>query len=551
MITRLYISNFALIRKMEVSFPGSFTVITGETGAGKSIFLEALGLALGNRADLSVLDNKEQKCIVEAEFDVSTLDLRPFFEEYNLDYDAKVIVRREISAEGRSRSFVNDTAVQLATLKMLANMLVDIHSQHQTLMLNENRFQLDMVDAFAGTRELFTSYTAEFQKLQGLKKEGQRLHELEVQSRKDFDYYDFLFKELDVFVLAPGKLAELKHLSNTLENAETIKSVLAGSSAALDEGENNVLLALAQIKQSLASLSKYGGEYQQLLDRTNSVYLELKDICQEINKAGTDLQFDAARLDETNTALDRLTRLMKKHGVDSEEALLATKKEIENKLLAFSSLEAQISGVQKQVKQCTSKCGELAKELSKKRKAVVPALEKRIKQMLGELSMPNAAFKVAVENLDEPGLTGFDQVSFLFSANKGSELAELQKVASGGELSRLMLCLKALLAEVKKLPSIIFDEIDTGVSGEVAARIGAILNNMSATMQVIAITHLPQMASRGQHHLFVYKKDEGQRTNSYIKELQGDERIREIAKMLSAGKPGESALQNARELLSV
>jgi DNA repair protein RecN (Recombination protein N) len=549
MISRLYISNFALIREMEVTFPGSLTVITGETGAGKSIFLEALGLALGRRADLSVLDNNEKKCVVEAEFDTAALDLDSLFELHGLERDNRVILRREIGSEGRSRSFVNDSVVPLNTLKEFAEQLIDIHSQHQTLLLNQGRFQLDILDAFASTQELFQRYRSEYQKLSSLKKELELLEQKENTARKELDYHNFLYKELDEANIVSGEQVKLEEESQKLGNAEGIKSILASTAALLGAGESPALTALAQARQSLSSILKFDKSYADLAQRLNSSYIELKDIYSELEKAGEALYVDNARLDEISSKLDKLARLIKKHGVRSEADLLEIKGALEIKLEEFGSLESVISQVRKGIENTAANCFNLASELSSKRKASVSKIEKETKLMLADLAMPNATFKIAIETEEICGPSGIDRISFLFSANKGVEPSEISKVASGGELSRLMLCLKSLLAGKKKLPTIIFDEIDTGVSGEVAAKIGRILHKMSSDIQVITITHLPQMASRGQHHLFVYKKDEAKRTRSFIKALSEEERIQEIAKMLSTGQPGESALQNARELL--
>ena len=536
---------------MDVTFPGNLTVITGETGAGKSIFLEALGLALGKRADVSALQNKSKKCVIEAEFDASALDLSAFFAENELDFEKDVILRREISAEGKSRSFLNDTPVSLAVLKLLAEKIIDIHSQHQTLLLNQSNFQLEIVDAFAEALDLYKNYRSDFQKLNRLNSTLKQLQEQESQARKELDYYQFLFNELQETEIKPGSLKELEEESLALENAETIKTSLLNVANAINGGDANILHTLAQLKQQLQSISKYGSAYAEYLNRLNSAYVELKELANDLEDAESDVTFDPQKLEQVNSNLDKLNRLLKKHGVTTEEDLLKTKEGIEDKLSQFSSLETQIQKINSEITALKKSCAKQATELSSLRKKAVSGIETKVKELLSDLSIPNAQFKIEINNLPELSLTGFDQVQFLFSANKGAPLNDLSKTASGGELSRLMLSLKALLATKKELPTIIFDEIDTGVSGDVADKIGTILSRMGKSMQVITITHLPQIACKGSHHLFVYKKDDEERTSSFIRELDKEGRITEIAKMLSTGNPSQSALKNAKELLSM
>lgn len=550
MLKRLYISNFALINEMDVSFPGKLSVITGETGAGKSIFLEALGLVLGNRADLAALQNKNKKCIIEAEFDAKSLELTSFFEENDLDFDTTILLRREISTEGKSRSFLNDTPVGLNSLKLLSEKLIDIHSQHQTLLLNQTNFQLEVLDAFAGSLVDFKEYKIEFSKLNRLSTVLKTLLEQEALAKKELDYFQFLFNELEETEIKPGALKTLEDESAELENAETIKGTLLNSSNTINGGEANVISALAQVKQNLQSLSKYGKNYNEFFERVNSAYIDLKDLVSELEDAETNVNFDPVKLDEVNSKLDKLNRLLKKHNVNTEEELIAVKTEIENKLTQFESIEKDINDTQKQIDKLNTACVKIAKKLSDTRTKAIADIEKQVKDSLAELSMQNAQFKIELIQTKELTANGFDHVKFLFSANKGMSLNELHKVASGGELSRLMLCLKALLASKKQLPTIIFDEIDTGVSGDVADKIGNILLKMGNTMQVVTITHLPQMASKGSHHLFVYKNDDADKTVSHIKQLNKEERITEIAKMLSTGNPTQSALKNAKELLN-
>ena len=549
MLKRLIITNFALIQEMDVSFPGKLTVITGETGAGKSIFLEALGLALGKRADLSTLKNKEKKCIIEAEFDAEGLDLTAFFEEQQLENENPVVLRREISADGKSRSFLNDALINLSALKILSEKLIDIHSQHQTLLLNQSDFQLELVDAFAGSFKELKNYRENYRTLQEANRKLNLLQEQELQAKKEIDYLEYLFKELEESDIAPGLLKNYEEESATLENAEFIKSSLLQTANALNGGDQNLLSSLAQVKQTLQTLGKFGNTYQAFFTRLQSTYIELKELASELENAESEVHLDSAKLEEVNSKMDKLNRLLKKHNVNQEEELLKIKTEISDKLQGFSSLENEIVKTNKQVLDLTGACKKIAKELSSLRLAALPKIETEVQDLLSELSMENANFKIDAKTLSELGPNGCEQVRFLFSANLGSTPSELHKVASGGELSRLMLALKALLAEKKQLPTIIFDEIDTGVSGDVANKIGNILVKMGQNMQVISITHLPQIASKGKHHLFVYKKDEVDKTLSFIKELNKDERTVEIAKMLSTGKPTESAIKNALDLL--
>ena len=550
MLKRLHISNFALINEMEVSFPGNLTVITGETGAGKSIFLEALSLALGKRADLSALNLKTKKCIIEAEFSAANLDLNDFFLEHDLDFEPNLILRREINADGKSRSFLNDSPVSLSVLKLLSEKLIDIHSQHQTLLLNQSNFQLELLDTFAESLKIFKEYKIEFSSFTKSKIELQSLQEQEKLAKKELDYFQFLYSELEETEIKAGLLSGLEEESSKLENSEIIKSNLLAASNAISGNEINILIDLGKTKQSLQSLSKYSKNYSLLSDRIQSLYIELKELSADIEDAANEVVFDSDKLSQVNIKMDKLNRLLKKHQVNTEEDLLKIKSDIENKLNQFNSIENTIISKQKLIQISQNNCLKLSEELTKLRTKAIHGIEQTIKKTLAELSMENAIFKIVLSQKSDLGINGLDELKFLFTANKGSELNELHKVASGGELSRLMLSLKALLASKKQLPTIIFDEIDSGVSGDVADKIGEILLSMGNNMQVIAITHLPQMASKGNHHLFVYKKDDEDKTVSYIKQLNKAERINEIAKMLSKSNPTVSAIKNATELLS-
>lgn len=550
MLKRLYISNFALISEMDVEFPGGLTIITGETGAGKSIFLEALGLTLGRRADLPALKNAAKKCVVEAEFNVRGLDLSQVFEENEVEPSADLVLRREISADGRSRAFINDSPASLNALKAFSEKLIDVHSQHQTLLLNQGAFQLEVLDAFAGTQSLFSEYKREYHTLCRLENDLKNLREQELQARKEQDYLKFVLDELEQADISTGIIQQLESESALLENAESIKNYLLSAAHVISGGEQNVLQGLLSVRQQLASAGKLTGAFNNLFERVLAVQAELKDIGAELEHKGLGLEVDNARKEDVNQRLDQLNRLLKKHSAGGEEELLKLKEEVDEKLSRYASLETTIQLHEKQQERSRTACLGLARRLSAQRNASVPTIESEVATLLSGLSMQNATFKIINTPLEEPGPSGLDQVQFLFSANKGQLPGPIEKIASGGELSRLMLSTKALAARYKQLPTVIFDEIDTGVSGQVAAKVGDILSGMGKTMQVISITHLPQIASRGHHHLFVYKSEEEGKAVSNIRELKSEARVIEIAKMLSAGTPTESAIKNASELLN-
>lgn len=549
MLKHLQIKNYALLEEVGIDFDKSLTVITGETGAGKSIMLGALGLVLGERADMAVLRDKQKKCIVEAVFNIASYSLEKFFRDNELDHEKETSLRREISPDGKSRAFINDTPVTLAILKELAQYLIDVHSQHETLLLNQAAFRFNMVDAFAGCLEDRKHFLSFFNQLKEKEKKLAELSAFEQQAKKDLDYFQFQLKELEQANLQKGQLQELEQQYDTLNDAEFIKQNLDTVSRTIEGGEENVLLSLAAVKNILTQLSKYGKNYEELASRVNALYIELKDIAAETEGANDKVVYDTKKLEVITGQLDLLNRLLKKHGVPDEEALLRIKNDIEEKLAQFGSVEEEIKNLKAEIKKLSDNVWSKASKLSDKRKKTIPAIQSSVQKMLTALSMPNAQLVINCKAMEQCSAYGCDELQFLFSANKGLALSELHKVASGGELSRLMLCLKSHLAEKTALPTIIFDEIDTGVSGDVAHKIGSIMLDMGSHMQVIAITHLPQIASKGKQHLFVYKRDIKNQTQSEIRTLTGDERVVEIAKMLSTGKPTEAALSNAKELL--
>ncbi|MBS1651493.1 MAG: DNA repair protein RecN [Bacteroidetes bacterium] len=549
MLKSLHITNFALINEMEVEFPLGLTVITGETGAGKSIFLEALGLALGNRADTDTLRDKTKKCVIEASFDIKNADSYKFFEKNGLEKTDLILIRREISPQGKSRCFINDEFVAVSVLKELSTLLIDIHSQHQTLLLSEANFQIAFVDAVSNNEALLKEYKQEFLLLGKLKKELEIVSDKQNQAAKENDYHSFLLNEFLEIDISVGCLKTLEEKSSVLENSELIKAGLHHSAEIINYPETGILKQLQQLKQQLQAISKYNQAILKIHDRVNSLIIELKDVEREVSGLADDTEYDKNELDELNFKLDKINRLLKKHNVVNDTDLLQVKLELEQKTNSLELLEKQIKQLIVEINLSEKKCVQLSEKLSIKRKESIPLIEKEITALLKELMMPNAIFKIELQKLNLLTNTGSDEITFLFSANKGVKINEIGKTASGGEFSRLMLAVKTVLAAHKQLPTIIFDEIDTGVSGEVANKIGAVILQASQHMQVICITHLPQIASKGNYHLFVFKNDDKDSTTSHIKILGKNERILELAKMLSAGNPGNTAIKNAEELL--
>ena len=550
MLQHLSIQNYALIDKLEIDFTDGLTIITGETGAGKSILLGALGLIAGSRADIQSLQDKTKKCIVEASFNIKDYALKDFFWSAELDYEITTSIRREISSEGKSRAFINDTPVSLSQLKALAERLIDIHSQHQTLTLNGSEFQLSVVDAYANHPDYLLDYATNFKQFKIFEKSLNEMLAKEAQARKDLDYFQFQFNELEEANLNNMRVDEIENELETLNNAEEIKINLSKAASGLNGGEQNLLLSLNEIKSILSALAKYKPEINELSTRLNSCVIELKDISNDIDGLEEKIVYDPKRIEILNEQLEIVFRLQQKHQVKSVGELISIKDELSNKLLEFSSIESEIEKIKKLLFTMQNSLAILAKKIAANRKKEIPKIEKDIASILFSLSMPNAQLKIEHIDSNTFGTYGTDRVNFLFSANKGSDFKELNKVASGGELSRLMLSIKSLIAQLTALPTIIFDEIDTGVSGDVANKVGSIMNLMAKSMQVITITHLPQIASKGNTHLFVYKEDRYNKTYSNIRKLSSEDRICEIAIMLSSGIPTEAAISNAKELLN-
>jgi DNA repair protein RecN (Recombination protein N) len=551
MLQSLSVKNYALINELEINFSGGLVIITGETGAGKSILLGALSLILGQRADVQALRDKTRKCIIEAVFNIKEYDLADFFKENELDHEDITSIRREVNPEGKSRAFINDTPVSLTVLKELVSKLIDIHSQHETLMLNNKSFQLGIIDSYAGNEILLKDFKKDFKSFKLLEAELLDLQSKEEQSKKEEDYFKFQFNELEEANLVAGEQEKMEQELEILNNSESIKQSLSKATTTLNGGEENLLNSFKEIRGIFSGLAKYNETMQALNERLSSVYVELKDIADETEDAEGKIFHDPEKIELLNSKLDNIYRLQQKHNVKTIEELIAIKDSFSDKLLDISSLEDKINALRKKTDAMQQKLMSNALKLSANRKKSFKKLETDILSLLEQLAMPNAQFRIEHIVSETFSAEGIDEIRFLFSANKGSDFKELHKVASGGELSRLMLAIKSLMAKLSNLPTIIFDEIDTGISGNIAAKAAGIMQKMASSMQVIAITHLPQIASTEAQHLFVYKEETGNKTFTHIKNLDKDERVQEIAKMLSSGDPSEAAIKNARELLNV
>lgn len=551
MLTNLSIKNYALIETLDVSFDSGFITITGETGAGKSILLGALSLVLGKRADLSVLRNKDTKCIIEADFQVKNYRLHSFFEENDLDFEPLTILRREILPSGKSRAFINDTPVTLNVLAKLGDRLVDIHSQHQTLQLAENEFQLKVIDAIAMNQELLASYSKELTEHKTIVKDLEELINYKSQANKELEYNSFLLKELQDAKLKVGMLEELEQEYEQLNNVETILENLQTASQTLNNEEIGILSQLQIIKQALGKLSGFSKEYQGLFQRIESVTIELDDIFSELEQVSERVEANPKRFEQVNTQLQLLHNLFKKHQTDSVEQLLEIRNDLEEKVDVSLNVDAKIEAKERELQLIEKSLNNKAKELHQNREKIIPTLKQELEDKLALLGMPSSSFKIELTLTKEFKSTGKDDLSFLFSANKGSSYGELKKVASGGELSRIMLVIKSILAKFEKLPTLMFDEIDTGVSGEISSKMGSIMKQMGKNMQVYSITHLPQVAAQGSSQYKVFKQENEEATFTHMKQLELDERIAELSEMLGGKNPASSAVAHAKELLGV
>ena len=549
MIKNIHIGNYALIDKTNIELEKGFTIITGETGAGKSILLGAIGLTLGQRADVAAIMDKNRKCVVEITYDVVGYDLQQWFADNDLDYDDEVVVRRELTADGKSRAFINDTPVNNKLLKEFGSFLIDVHSQHQSLLIGQPEYQLEILDAFCGNQALLKDYRVKYTHRQGLLSELTSLKQQAKEAEQEEDYLKFQFNQLDEARLREGEQQELEEELAVLNNAENIKSAFSESTYVLTESDNPVIQALKGVKNRMVTLEgivKEAADYEQ---RLSSVILELEDIADESERMAERVEYNPARVDVINERLNVMYDLLHKHRLEKVEELIALKEELGKKLKGIQSFEEQIEILEKQIKSVETEMDSLAGKLHKARVASEEKLREEMRELLVSMGIKHAVFKVMITPLDHFTTTGKDDVSFLFSANKNQEPGELVKVASGGEISRLMLSLKYILSRTKQLPVIIFDEIDTGVSGEIAHRMAEMMKEMARRMQVISISHLPQIAAVGDHHFKVYKEDDQVGTISRIRRLTDEERVVEIAGMISGSVVSDAALENARLLL--
>ena len=549
MLTNLSIKNYALIDHLNVKFTNGFTVITGETGAGKSILLGGLSLVLGKRADLSSLREKEDKCIVEAEFEISKYGLESFFLDNDLDYEAKTIIRREILPSGKSRAFINDSPVTLDILSQLGDQLIDVHSQHQTLRLADNDFQLKVIDALADNGPVLTAYSSKLLLYQSTQKELQKLVDFQNSATKEHEYNSFLLQELNSAPLKEGILEELEEQYEQLNNVEIILEQLSHGQQLLNDEQIGLVNLLTELKQVSSKLASFGHQYSDINERVKSVFIELDDITNELNILNDKVEADPQLLEQVNAKLQLLYDLLKKHKVQTIPELLEIRNALDEKVSATENVVADIDRKKKELHQLEIALNTEATNISKRRKVVIPELKKQLEETLIDLGMASATFKIEISPAKEFKPTGKDDLSFLFSANKGSAYGDLKKVASGGELSRIMLTIKAILARYEQLPTMMFDEIDTGVSGEISNKMGDIMKDMSNTMQIFSITHLPQVAAKGVHHFKVYKEEELMGTNTKMKRLSSEERVVELAEMLGGKTLSESAMAHARQLL--
>ncbi|TDY12628.1 DNA repair protein RecN [Meridianimaribacter flavus] len=550
MLTSLSIKNYALIDNLQVNFNNGLTIITGETGAGKSILLGGLSLVLGKRADLSNVKDASIKCVIEATFDVANYDLKSLFKEEDLDYEPLTIVRREILPSGKSRAFINDTPVNLDSLQTLGEHLLDIHSQHQTLQLTNDDFQFQVIDALADNAKLLSEYSNQLSTYKSLKRDLTQLQEQKNEFTKELDYNLFLLKELEAAKLEDDDLETLEEEYETLNNIEEIKDKLSASYQLLSNEDIGVISNLTELKNQFAKISEYSANYKAIFERINSSLIELDDVFSEIETAQDQLEDDPNRLEVVNAKLQVLHNLMQKHIVSNVSELISIRENLKEKVSVTENMDTQIVAIEKKLKTIEQQLNQLAKDIHKTRENAIPTLTEQLEAILGSLGMPNAKFKVELKLVDKFLLNGKDELSFLFSANKGGQFNELKKAASGGELSRIMLAIKSILSKYTQLPTIMFDEIDTGVSGEISNKMGSIMQQMSKTMQVFTITHLPQIASKGDTHFKVFKEDVDEVTQTQLKKLTSEERIVEIAQMLGGATLSDSALEHAKQLLN-
>ena len=550
MLTSLSIKNYALIEDLQISFNNGLSIITGETGAGKSILLGGLSLILGKRADISSVKDASKKCVVEAIFDIANYNLKAFFKEEDLDFEFETIIRREILPSGKSRAFINDSPVNLSTLTELGNYLIDIHSQHQTLELTDDNFQFQIIDSLANNNEQLEDYKTKLKSFNQVKKELYELTLQKAEALKEYDYNLFLFNELEETQLVSGELEVLENEYESLNNVEEIKEELLLSNQLLSEEQIGILNSLTSLKNSLQKLSKLSKAYSGLFNRVNSVLIELDDVFGEIEDAQGNLEANPNRLDEINIKLQKIHNLLLKHSASDIDELIEIKAQLSEKVLATETIDEAIFEKENTLQALELSLNDLAEDLHKKRNKAIPELSSQLETILVDLGMANAKFKISVLKEGSFYNNGKDKISFLFTANKGGEFKPLKKAASGGELSRIMLAVKSILSKYIQLPSIMFDEIDTGVSGEISNKMAGIMQQMSKSMQVFTITHLPQIAAKGDTHFKVFKEDIDNKTTTQMVKLNTDDRIVEIAQMLGGKEMSTSAIAHAKQLLN-
>ncbi|MCD7975927.1 MAG: DNA repair protein RecN [Tannerellaceae bacterium] len=550
MLKSLYIQNYVLIDNLDIRFDDSFSVITGETGAGKSIILGALSLVLGQRADGKSIKSGADKCVIEAVFDISKYQLEPLFQAKEMEYDSEIcILRRELFASGKSRAFVNDSPVPLTSIKELGSLLIDIHSQHQNLLLADNQFQLNVVDIIAGNNDLLSSYQSEYSRYRVLRKTWKELVNRAAQAKQEEDYIRFQLDQLIDARLLPNEQVELEQELETLSHAEEIKGSLYKICELLNGEEVSGIQLIKEALSTSDSLEKYYVRSKEFTERLRSAYIDLTDLASEIDVLKEDIEFNPERLLWINDRLDLIYTLQQKHHLSTIEELILLQENYQQQLKQIDSFDEQIEETRLQSEKSYEQLLQIAVKLTESRKEASLLIARKLVQMVTPLGMPNIRFRIDFVQKDHPENNGMDEIHFMFSANKSGDLEPVAQIASGGEISRLMLCLKAMIAGYKALPTIIFDEIDTGVSGDIADKMGNIMQELGNIMQVITITHLPQIASKGKEHYFVYKKDENNRTITRIRQLSGKERTIEIARMLSGATLTDASIANAKELL--
>lgn len=551
MLTDLYIKNYVLIEELHLEPHKGLNIITGETGAGKSIMLGAIGLLMGNRADVRVLSNEQEKCVIEGTFRVEDYHLEALFKELDLDYAEPIAIRREIAPSGKSRAFVNDTPVNLENLKQISQYLIDVHSQHDNLLLGTQLFQLRVVDSYAGNQGAIDTYSLAYQHYQTTKSSYNKIQREYANFQKEYDYNLFLFEELQKANLQANEQEEMERELQILEGAEDIKTKLSLASELLSRSELAIHDQLRQVCQSLNSIANLSPTFASLAERLESTRIELQDIANEVESEEEGIEYNPERTELLQQRLSLVYNLQKKHQVESIKELLKLQNDLEAKVRRVQNFDDEMQHLKKEMEQAYSALLEKGEMLAQTRHAVIGLIEQEIKGLLLDLGMPNAVLKISPTRLAEPIPEGLELLNFLFSANKGIAPQEISKVASGGEFSRLMLAIKYILAGKTALPTLIFDEIDTGISGEIALKMGKMFQVMAGKHQIISISHLHQIAAKGNHHYFVYKDDTQDRTISKIKRLTDAERITEIAQMISGATPSESAIRSAKELLEI